>query len=36
MSHIYLNKKQEEIKNEAIKWFKYGSDQVFQISGGAG
>lgn len=33
---IVLNEQQEKIKNEAVKWFNYSSDQVFQISGGAG
>lgn len=33
---IVLNEQQEKIKNEAVRWFNYGSDQVFQISGGAG
>ena len=31
-----LNKGQEVVVNEAIKWFKYSSEQVFQYSGNAG
>lgn len=33
---IILNSGQERIKNEAIKWFRNSSEQVFEISGDAG
>ena len=33
---IILNKGQQEIHDKAVEWFKYGSDQVFQIEGAAG
>jgi exodeoxyribonuclease-5 len=34
--NIILNAQQEKIKNEAIHWFKYESEQVFEIHGPAG
>ena len=33
---IILNEQQEQIKNEAVRWFHFSSEQVFQISGPAG
>ena len=33
---IILNSQQEKIKDEAVKWFKYSSSQLFEIAGGAG
>lgn len=33
---VVLNPEQEAIAQEAIKWYKYSSEQVFQISGGPG
>lgn len=36
MYNIILNQEQEKIKNEAIHWFLYESEQVFEIAGAAG
>ena len=33
---VILNPEQEDIAQKAINWYRYGSDQVFQISGGPG
>ena len=33
---VILNEEQEKIKNEAIHWFLYESEQVFEIAGPAG
>lgn len=31
-----LNPEQEEVAEEAVRWYKYSSEQIFQISGGPG
>lgn len=31
-----LNEQQEYILNEAVKWWKFGSNQIFQYTGEAG
>ena len=33
---MILNPVQDQITNEAVDWYKYGYDQVFQIDGEAG
>ena len=34
--NVILNEQQEQIKNEAVHWFKHESSQLFEISGLAG
>ena len=33
---MILNRQQQIIHDEAIQWFKYGSEKTFEISGKAG
>ena len=36
VNNIILNDQQEKIKNAAVHWFRYESEQVFEIAGPAG